>query len=314
MSVLEAVLLGAAYPLGLVRAAEEAGTGRTVVQLTPLGRYVLALGPTPPPRATFEQFLFVQPNFEVIAYRQGLTPQLVGRLSRFAWWSQIGAALELKLTRESIVHGLDGGLTAEIDPRDLDPAQPAGAAARHHRRRHKLGQPPRAGDLLRGRHADRIRLDRRARSRRFRPGRRRDVAAPIAVAERFLLVEDEKTVPFDRLRLISSRDYRRPPEICVLVEPDGVTHGARSGSLGPAGRGRAGPVCRNIVLAATRFGDAGLVGDPKVRGHSLVITPGCQPRHVTTAARGMVRQAAPAARFPPPCGCCSPPERPACPS
>ena len=71
------------------------------------------MGPTPPPRPTFDQFIFVQPNFEVIAYRQGLTPQLVGRLSRFAWWSQIGAALELKLTRESIVLGLDWGLTPE---------------------------------------------------------------------------------------------------------------------------------------------------------------------------------------------------------
>ncbi len=106
-------MLGAAYPLGLVRAAEEQGSRRRVVQLTPLGRYVLALGPTPPPRTTFEHFLFVQPNFEVIAYRQGLTPQLVGWLSRFAWWSQIGAALELKLTRESIVHGLDTGSTPE---------------------------------------------------------------------------------------------------------------------------------------------------------------------------------------------------------
>ena len=76
--LLETVLLGAAYPLGLVRAAEEHGSRRRVVQLTALGRYVLALGPTPPPRPTFEQFLFVQPNFEVIAYRQGLTPQLVG--------------------------------------------------------------------------------------------------------------------------------------------------------------------------------------------------------------------------------------------
>src|SRR5579883_1853018 len=114
-SVLEAVLLGAAYPLGLVRAAEAQGrgTGGRVVQLTPLGRYVLAMGPTPPPRPAFEQFLFVQPNFEVIAYRQGLTPSLVGRLSRFVRWSQIGAALELKLTRDSILLGLDGGLTPE---------------------------------------------------------------------------------------------------------------------------------------------------------------------------------------------------------
>ena len=50
-----------------------------------------------------------------------------------------------------------------------------------------------------------------------------ELSAPIAVAERFLLVEDEKSVPFDRLRLTSSRDYRRPPEICAAVEPDGVT-------------------------------------------------------------------------------------------
>ncbi len=111
--LLESILLGVAYPLGLVRAAEERATGRRAVQLTPLGRYILAAGPTPSPRPAFEQFLFVQPNFEVIAYRQGLTPQIVGRLSRFGWWTQIGAAMELRLTRESIVLGLDSGLTAE---------------------------------------------------------------------------------------------------------------------------------------------------------------------------------------------------------
>ena len=69
------------------------------------------MGPPPPPRPAFEHFLFVQPNLEMIAYRQGLTPQLVGRLSRFAWWTKIGAALELKLTQESIVFGLEGGQT-----------------------------------------------------------------------------------------------------------------------------------------------------------------------------------------------------------
>ncbi len=156
--MLESILLGAAYPLGLVRAAEEEGSGRLVVQLTDLGRYVLALGPTPPPRQTFEQFLFVQPNFEVIAYRQGLTPQLAGRISRFAWWSQIGAALELKLTRESIVHGLDGGMTAESILETLTRHSQTHVAAWRHRRRHQLGQPARARDLLRGRHTDRVRL------------------------------------------------------------------------------------------------------------------------------------------------------------
>ena len=111
--LLRLLLLGSGYAMGLVRTGEEQGTARTVVQLTPLGRYVLAMGPPPPPRPTFEHFLFVQPNFEIIAYRQGLSPQLVGQLSRFAWWTKIGAALELKLTQESIVLGLEGGQTPE---------------------------------------------------------------------------------------------------------------------------------------------------------------------------------------------------------
>ncbi len=110
--LLTLVLRGTAHSLGLVREAEERGSARRVVQLTALGRYVLALGTSPPKRASFEHFLFVQPNFELIAYRQGLTSQLIGRLSRFAWWAQIGAALELKLTRESILLGLEKGETA----------------------------------------------------------------------------------------------------------------------------------------------------------------------------------------------------------
>jgi hypothetical protein len=221
-SLLESLLLGAAYPLGLVKAAKETGSSRRVVQLTPLGRYVLALGPSAPPRATFEQFLFVQPNFEVVAYRQGLTPQLVGQLSRFAWWSQIGAALELKLTRESIVHGLDKGATPESMLEML---------TRHSQR----PLPPGVIDAVRNwaTRRERVTYYPAATLIEFGSSRERDaalslwpeseVATPFTVGERFLLVEDERTVPFDRLRLSSSRDYRRPPDVCVTVDTDGVT-------------------------------------------------------------------------------------------
>jgi hypothetical protein len=46
---------------------------------------------------------------------------------------------------------------------------------------------------------------------------------PIAVADRFLLVDDERAIPFDRFRMAGSRDYRRPAEACVAVEADGVS-------------------------------------------------------------------------------------------
>jgi Helicase conserved C-terminal domain len=220
--LLTTLLCGAAHTLGLVKAAEERGSGRRVVQLAPLGRYVLALGPTPPPRPLFEQFLFVQPNFQVIAYRQGLTPQSAGALARFAWFSQIGAALELALTRESIVQGLSGGLTSESILQTL---------ARHSQR----PVPPNVIDAVTrwASRRERVVYYDSASLVEFASGADRDTALafwphaggaePVIVGERFLLVEDEGTVPFDRLRLTSTRDYRRPPQICVTVEQDGVT-------------------------------------------------------------------------------------------
>ncbi len=220
--VLSLLLRGTAHSLGLVREAEDRESRRRVVQLTPLGRYVLALGPSPPPRPSFEHFLFVQPNFELIAYRQGLTNHLIGRLSRFAWWAQIGAALELKLTRESILHGLENGETAASMletlskhsqrpiPHNVQDAVTNWASRREHVTYYA------AASLI-----------------EFSSERERDLALaswpasnrpePIVVSDRFLLVEDEDSVPFDRLRQTSSRDYRRPPDICATVEPDGVT-------------------------------------------------------------------------------------------
>ncbi len=193
-----------------------------MVQLSSFGRYVLAVGPAPPPRPAFEKFLFVQPNFEVIAYRQGLTPQLVGRLSRFVWWSQIGSALELRLSRESIVHGLDLGSKPEWMVETL---------TRH-------SQHPLSRGVIESINNWAERRERvivygattliefgseTERDRAIELWPVGDHAAPVAVAARFLLVEDERTVPFDRLRMTSSRDYRRPAEACVTVERDGTS-------------------------------------------------------------------------------------------
>jgi hypothetical protein len=220
--ILESILLGAAYPLGLIRAAEAGTSRRRVVQLSPLGRYCLALGPTPPPRPTLDKFLFVQPNFEVIAFRQGLTPQLVGRFSQFAWWSGLDAALALKLTRGSIVHGLDQGVRPESMLETLK---------RHTQR----PLPSGVSDAVMNWATRRERVTYYAATTLIEFGStlERDTALdswpdgqdtpPLAIADRFLLVEDERAVPFDRLRLTSSRDYRRKAEACVRVERDGVS-------------------------------------------------------------------------------------------
>jgi hypothetical protein len=220
---LSAILLGPAYQLGLVRAAEEVPSGRRVVQLTPLGRYALAIGPPPPPRTGFDHFLFVQPNFEVIAYRQGLTPTLIGQFSRFARWSQVGAALELKLTPESVYRGLEGGLTTDSMLERL---------SKHSSRPLPAG----VAEALRtwASRRDRVTYYSSATLVEFATPEEMETALglwptvsgrvpPLKISDRLLLVEDEASIPFTRFRMAGSRDYRRPAEACVDVEPDGVT-------------------------------------------------------------------------------------------
>lgn len=215
-------LLGPAYLLGLVRVGEAGPSGRPAVQLSPRGRYVLGLGPPPPPPPRIEQFLFVQPNFEIVAYRQGMNPALIGRLSRFARWEQLGSALTLRLNSDSIDRGLASGLSAgEIRDwlgkhavRPL-PDGVSGAIDTWAGRRDRLtyfssatliefGSPSELEEAL---------VD-------WPEG---TAAPPVRVADRVLLVEDEGAIPFRRFRLAGARDYRRPPESCVEVGPDGVS-------------------------------------------------------------------------------------------
>lgn len=220
-SPLEAMLLGAAYQLGLVRVAQEVDTQQHAVQITPLGRYLLAIGPPPPPKPTYEHFLFVQPSFEIIAYRQGLTPSIVGQFSRFAIWSQVSAALALRLTPESVYRGLEGGLSPQAM---LD------ILARHSSRPLPAG----VAEALRTWAGRRERITYHAAATLVEFASPEDLeralllfpesltVPPVRVSDRLLLVENESSIPFERFRMTGARDYRRPPEVCVEVAPDGI--------------------------------------------------------------------------------------------
>src|SRR5262249_23632320 len=101
----ETFLLGLCYPMKLVQAVKVGGGGY-LVRLSPLGRCLMGGGDGPPPAPAFPKTLTVQPNLEIIAFRQGLTPGLVVRLTRLAAWKTLGAACTLQLGPETVYRAL----------------------------------------------------------------------------------------------------------------------------------------------------------------------------------------------------------------
>ena len=107
---MHALLLGLLHQLRVVEVAKQKAEWH--VRLSPLGR-ALAGGAKalPPGHPTVEQTLLVQPNLEIVLFRQGLTPALIARLSHIAVWKTLGLACTLQLTAESVYHGLESGET-----------------------------------------------------------------------------------------------------------------------------------------------------------------------------------------------------------
>ena len=112
-------LLGLAYPLKLVRAAKDA-EGDWLVSLSATGRWLLGNAPEPPPPPAYPQTLLVQPNLEIIAFRQGITPSLIANLTRFADWKTLDSACTLQLNAESVYRVLESGITVETLLQVLD--------------------------------------------------------------------------------------------------------------------------------------------------------------------------------------------------
>lgn len=206
-----AFLTGIAYPLGLVEMAD--GLARP----TPAGRHLLADGPEPPAPPAFSQTLLVQPNAEILAYRQGLTPALVAALSRFARWKSIGPACTLELTAAQTYRGLESGLTLPAILQTL---------TRHSAR----PVPPAVADLL-GRWAgkrERITVYPSAVLVEFATPAELEAAlarglVAVRLTDRIGMTADGSEPDLGQLRLIANRDYEARPQRCVTVEDDGIT-------------------------------------------------------------------------------------------
>jgi hypothetical protein len=213
----EEFLLGGMFQLGAVLVAEDAATSAAVVRLSTLGRWLLGLDVAPNAPPVYEKALFVQPNHEVVVYRQGLSPELIGQLASFCHWKSVGAALTMELTPESVYRGLELGRTAEEMISILE---------RHSQR----PIPPAVVDSMRtwsGRR-ERLRLYSQCTVLEFAASEELDDALARGVtgerlSDRLLLVAGEGKVPFDQFRLAGVRDYRQPPTICVEPRGDGIT-------------------------------------------------------------------------------------------
>lgn len=209
-------LLGVAYPLRLLQASKDSA-GKRVVRLAPLGRWALGLSPEAGQYTAYPQTLLVQPNLEILAYRQGLTPGLIVTLTKFATWKGLGAACTLQLEPHSVYRALETGETFQSLVEILE--------------RHGMKAVPTAVlESLRtwSNKRDRISVYPAAALFEFAgPAELADALArglpAVRLTERLAIVPNESAIDYRHFRLTGTRDYCLPPEKCVDVDADGVT-------------------------------------------------------------------------------------------
>jgi hypothetical protein len=214
----EAFLFGLAYPLRVIEVLEPAEpTAERRVRLSDLGRHLFAGGSAPEPPPQFPQTLMVQPNAEILAYRQGLTPGLIRKLTRFARWKVIGPACTLELTPEQTYHGLEAGLTLSGIVQTLN---------QHGTR----PVPPPVLDLLQrwANKRERISVYYSATLVEFSTPAELDQAlargiVATRVTDRIGICSDGGDPDFKQLRLLGNRDYDARPTRCLSVAEDGIT-------------------------------------------------------------------------------------------
>jgi hypothetical protein len=209
------LFLGIAYPARLVEAAKH--DGQWWFRLGDLGRHLLQRGPAPELSHNFQQTMIVQPNGEMIVYRQGLTPALIGKLSRFATWKTLGAACTLEVSADSVYRGLETGLSLADIIQTLQ---------QHSTR----SLPATVLDSLQrwSNKRERITIFSAATLMEFTSPVDLETAftrglVSLKLTDRIGLVGDGQEIEFRNFRLIGNRDYDARPQQCVQFEADGLT-------------------------------------------------------------------------------------------
>jgi hypothetical protein len=209
-------LLGLAYPLRLVQVGR-GEDGEDVVRLTTLGRWLFGIADRPPDAPSYPKTILVQPNLEIVAYRQGLSPGLIASLSVFAAWKSLGAACTLQLGPDTVYRALEAGWTFEsilqtLEQYGMRPTPPAVIESLRTwaNKRDRLTVYPAAA------------LFEFATSAELNEALARGLPA-VRLTERLAVVPNESAVDYRHFRLNGTRDYALPPDQCVEVDDDGVT-------------------------------------------------------------------------------------------
>lgn len=209
-------LLGLAYSLRLVQAAK-ADDGAWRVRLSPLGRWLIGSSAQAPVLPSFKQTLLVQPNLEILVYRQGLTPELIAALSRLATWKTLGPACTLLLEPGSVYRALEMGASLSGIVQLLEG--------------HGMKAiPPAVLDSLKTWSSKRERISVYAAGAIFEFTSAAEMNEAIArglraarLTDRLAIVANEGDIDYKQFRLTGTRDYTLPAERCVDVEADGIT-------------------------------------------------------------------------------------------
>src|SRR5262249_5147546 len=165
----------------------------------------------------FTQTLLVQPNLEVLAYRQGLTPELLVKLTRFATWRTLGAACTLQLEPHSVYRALELGETHGTIVQTLErhstkptPVPVLEALKTWSNKRERISVFPSAVLLEFPSPAE------------LNEALARGLPA-VRLTDRLAAVASENQIDYKHFRLTGTRDYCLPPEPCATVEADGLT-------------------------------------------------------------------------------------------